>query len=350
MASAVLSPANMSEVVIDNLLCYLTCKLNIIRTEELVHLCASTFNEDEVRESRDTLNEMCDNKSRMIKRQGPKMVQQTLEDMIKLLHEKGEGLPPFAAVDLNRLPPVTIKSLDVSVLLTKLEKNETEVRQLTESLQKQAEINENLRMGLSSLGKRMQDIENNIASTGHQVTPVLAGADSDITHVKTVFDTTHDDQGEDVARVTNAPPSGDKLFSEMVKKLGEWQTQQRRPNKRKTQGITGAAKTDLKIVKPLRLANVFASRFDPDITAEQLTGYLQKETKLTVQVEKVKTKFDTYSSFHIKCRCEKPEIFMDENLWPEKAYVRWWREKKTKGGTSNGELAVLQNESETEDQ
>ena len=116
---------------------------------------------------------------------------------------------------------------------------------------------------------------------------------------------------------------GNTLFSELVSKFGEWQEVQGKKSKRKPRGITGAGKSELKIVKPKRLANVFTSCFDPLVTVEELKGYLEQKTNLEVEVEKVKTRFDTYSSFHVKCRCEDPETFMDQNNWPEKAFVRW---------------------------
>ena len=109
----------MAGIVVDNLLCYLTNKLDIIVHDTLVQLCASTYDE-EIRTSRDLLYDLCQSDSRMLRRQGPKMKEQTLEDMIKLMHEVGEDVPKFAALDLNRLPPISFNNLDVSTLLNNI--------------------------------------------------------------------------------------------------------------------------------------------------------------------------------------------------------------------------------------
>ena len=336
----------MAGVVVDNLLCYLSNKVDIIAQDTLVQLCASTYDENEIRQSRDVLYELCQSASRMLKRQGPKMKEQTLDDMIKLLHEMGDDVPKFAAVDLNRLPPISFNNLDLSALLNKMEKACSDVLMLTESCQKQVQINENLQESLASLGRRVNELEMRRKDVPQMANPTEMSRpvefDVDATMVKTV-NFPVDDSSTAMKKV-EVPPSGaveNTLFSELVSKLGEWQEVQGKKNKRKPRGITGTGKSDLKIVRPKRLANVFASRFDPLVTVEELKGYLEQKTDLEVEVEKVKTRFDTYSSFHVKCRCDDPEIFMDHNNWPEKAFVRWWRESKPKGAT--GGLAVLTN-------
>ena len=73
---------------------------------------------------------------------------------------------------------------------------------------------------------------------------------------------------------------------------------------------------------------MFASRFHPSVTQEMLQDYLKKKLQVDLCVESVKTRYDTYASFHITCVCENPSIFLRDDLWPENAYVRWWRESR----------------------
>ena len=77
-----------------------------------------------------------------------------------------------------------------------------------------------------------------------------------------------------------------------------------------------------------RRANVLATRFDPAVSSEQVKAYLKKCLNLDATVEAVETRFDTYASFHITCECPDPSVFMADDLWPEEAFVRWWREPK----------------------
>ena len=64
-------------------------------------------------------------------------------------------------------------------------------------------------------------------------------------------------------------------------------------------------------------------------------------------MEAVKTRFDTYSSFHITSVCEDPSVFMKDDLWPERAFVRWWREAK-KVDLSQGGFASIPTERKEE--
>ena len=76
-----------------------------------------------------------------------------------------------------------------------------------------------------------------------------------------------------------------------------------------------------------RLASVLASRLAPDLTEAVLKSYVDSELGLSVNVECVKTT-DWHTSFHITCRCEDTAVFMNESIWTDGAYVRWWGEKR----------------------
>ena len=102
--------------------------------------------------------------------------------------------------------------------------------------------------------------------------------------------------------------------------------------------IGKARNVTIKAAKPkLRLANVFVTRLDPQLTEGDLKSYLVTNLKLdNITVELVKsTEFHT--SFHVKCECVSPSVFLNDNLWPDGAYVRWWQDKK-ENTDSNGLL------------
>ena len=81
----------------------------------------------------------------------------------------------------------------------------------------------------------------------------------------------------------------------------------------------------MKRVARSKYASVFASRFDTSVSGEMLKSYLEERLKLEVQESPVKTRYDTYHSFHVMSECENPKVFMDESVWPDGAYVRWWK-------------------------
>ena len=64
-------------------------------------------------------------------RKGPKKNVQNLDDVVKRLNEldpESEVIPCFVARDLGNLPPITFNSIDVSVLLAKIESMHDEVQ------------------------------------------------------------------------------------------------------------------------------------------------------------------------------------------------------------------------------
>ena len=66
----------------------------------------------------------------MRKRIGPKRSAQNIDDIIRLLQEKGTDTPTFVARDLGKLPPVTFDSIDVSALLHSIRQNEAAINVL----------------------------------------------------------------------------------------------------------------------------------------------------------------------------------------------------------------------------
>lgn len=330
--------------VVDNILCFLTNKMNVLTTDVLVKLCVSTYSEVEIKQSKNTLFEMCADGStttRNIRRQGDKMNEANVEDMLKLLQEKGDDIPAFVVQDLSKLPPISFDCVDVSAILRKLESTMSEVSMMKEAMRVQAEVSENLGRELAAANSRLQRLERR--------------ADLDELRLDGIanYDTT-EPEATLMKEVTPGVPVMDfktaltrNVTGDGWQRVERWKgahrppTREQRQQTKKPVGISGKAKTDtLKTIKkPKRMANVFASRFEPDVSAEQVKAYLEEKLNLELNVEKVKTRFDTYSSFHVVCHCDNPEIFMDEELWPERTYVRWWREEKKK--QMNSELAQL---------
>ena len=107
----------------------------------------------------------------------------------------------------------------------------------------------------------------------------------------------------------------------------------REPRKRKE--IIGSAKNlPIRATKPmLRVADVFVSRLDPQLTTCDLQNYLVGKLHIEVDVELVKVT-DYLSSFHVYSQCSQPNVFMSADLWPEGTYVRWWG--KTPRQSQNG--------------
>ena len=82
---------------------------------------------------------------------------------------------------------------------------------------------------------------------------------------------------------------------------------------RKTKGVNGSGQgSGLRSVKRKRLASVFATRFEPHVTCDDIVVYLNSRlsAKLPLKVASLETKHNSYASFHITrtCECDDPSF------------------------------------------
>ena len=80
--------------------------------------------------------------------------------------------------------------------------------------------------------------------------------------------------------------------------------------------------SDLKVVeKPV---NIFVSRFHPEVLESDIKQFAQTQIKsaTTVIVEKLKTKFDSYSSFKISIAGVPAKECLDLAQWPTRILVK----------------------------
>ena len=96
-------------------------------------------------------------------------------------------------------------------------------------------------------------------------------------------------------------------------------------SKRKRRPKSGKKVTSLKVIKPLsKLADIFISRLDPETTEDQFTALVESQfgNANSIVCKKLKTKFDSYSSFHVSFQ---GDIFSEALLlgnWPAGALVK----------------------------
>ena len=119
------------EIVVNELLCFVQNKMNMLPSETIVQLCSKHYRTDEIETAKKKLYEVCPTDTRVLNRKGPKKNVQNLDDVVKRLNEldpEREVIPFFVARDLGNLPPITFNSIDVSVLLAKIESMHDEVQ------------------------------------------------------------------------------------------------------------------------------------------------------------------------------------------------------------------------------
>ena len=118
------------DIIIDECLCYIINKHNLCDVETLIKICCDTFDESEIEASKDLLNGILSevsnsNAFKKRRNRGDRFDSKNvknLRDILSLLQEKGEvPMPKIVALDLGKLPPIGFNSIDVSVLLKKIQ-------------------------------------------------------------------------------------------------------------------------------------------------------------------------------------------------------------------------------------
>lgn len=104
-----------NNLVINELLCFLQCKIDVMDEISLVQICESNFKEADISIAKNILFEAANCRST---RKGDGKNKRLLSDIIKVLKKtEPASLPTFVAKDLYRLPPVTFDYVDVTSLL-----------------------------------------------------------------------------------------------------------------------------------------------------------------------------------------------------------------------------------------
>ncbi len=100
----------------------------------------------------------------------------------------------------------------------------------------------------------------------------------------------------------------------------------------------GTAKSDDIATVRTKMANIFATRFMPDLEPETLRRYLHDKLNLGVTCPKIETGRSRFASFKVSAECNDRNVFLNPDLWPEGTFVIWYYEPR-KG--QNQPAAVL---------
>ena len=371
-------------------------KIELLPPTAIADSCTATFQDDDIEASKRRLFELCadENCTRLRKRQDPHRTTKNIDDIVRLMQEKGPDTPTFVALNLAKLPPVTFDSIDVSALLHSIQHAQFEIDLLRACVQTQQTSSDSLREVVGSVSVRLAAVESVTVESRQPHASVsaeprapaatatlpVATYDHDETLVKNrLCDASSSVLARDdwpapdelpappssappssaSAPPSSAPPSSapststeparpassvttsDDATWSSVARRGKPKGQQRRqtPTSRPhttSKGITGSAKgSGIKSTGVKRFANVFATRFESHVTADDIATYLRQRLRCgsKLSVERVATKYDNYASFHITCECADTAIFMDPSLWPEDIFVRWWRNPRLPSNT-----------------
>ena len=295
-------------------LCFVVDRSRVLAFDDIVKICTDFFSDDEILLARQVIDNLG---IRLPKRQGVNKIRSTVEDIVKVVLNPNTSLPEFYAVNLNRLPPISVTHCDVAGILCELQALRAEIRGISQLKEEVLELKKE--MALLKQGRE------DMCSGRYGVTPTAA-IPSSATKLLCVTDTvvptkSFANYAQDVA--TADPPE----FKRAVKK--------------KSKLIIGAANgnSSLKSVQTMRTIDVFVSRLHPDTANNELIDCIQ-ESKGDICVSDVKcTRLQAkyahlYSSFHVALMVSSTDlyravdVFMSPEAWPSGVFVKRYFKKK----------------------
>ena len=390
--------SNLPKTIVNDLLCYINNKRDLIPSDTIIKLCMDTYDEKEIEIAKNEIFETYNiitgmlPTSRQKIRKGENKNKSNLEDILKIFADiDNNNLKDsfmFLARDL-KLPPLNFDSLDVTLLLNRVQSLHDEVAIMKTTATVQQDTNEELLKELkvirsefsaqiTKLNSKVSNLEphnskekqknkvdttnkhkktegksnsqNNTNKTGQtnatnggQNTPEhpidssesTANHNTDLlypnlnefrTSSTPVTDTVPQEQSdEDLSENTEntEEKSNANPWVNIVKngkKKPDRAIQRKKPNM-----VTSSDPTDVGFAAH-RLAIVYATKFRPDITEDEVSALVLKNTNIKAQCTKVQSKHpDFYSSFIVKAACLDPDIFMKPTSWPTGIFYNWYR-------------------------
>lgn len=352
-------------VVEDELLNFLAIKIKTMTQDEIVVLAVNYFDSEWIEASKKLLFELCPTTQRCVSHKGSQKDVNNIKSCLKVLNECGDNIPRFVSHYLDDLPPVTFSSLDISSLLGKLERMQTEVCAMKQAMQLQADVSDSLRAVTADVDRRVNALEcrdsggsavlppcnsggteRGPASIARPLSgaargePLTAAAVGGTAEASTAAGTTAPTLDAEL-ELTAASPGGatrSPKWSQVVKRNRRPQnaalltTSQSASFKRskKAAGATvigTGASGDIKTVRT-KLVSVFATRFHPALDADVLALHLKDKLGREVMCQRVGSASSRFSSFKVSAECNEVSEMYAPQIWPEGSLVRRYYEPR----------------------
>ncbi len=114
-------------IVEDEFLNFLVVKIKTMTQDRIILLASNTFDSEWIKSSKKVLFELCpDTKQRCVTYKGNQKDANNIKCCLKVLNECGDNISRFVSHYLDDLQPLSFNNLDVSNLLSKMERLHSE--------------------------------------------------------------------------------------------------------------------------------------------------------------------------------------------------------------------------------
>ena len=336
-------------LIVNELLCYMLAKIDSVPRDILTRLVNENFSDSEVDAAKNLLREYVEEAVKAGPKRGQNKKKHDLEDIIKMLILCDRSmLPSFVALDISKLPPISVDCIDVSSIMRKQQLQEIEICHLKDMVQDilsvTAETSKRLETG--RFAQRGSPSGTATCKTDEVSTDSSSGSDYANTSLllnSSVNEVVVSSEPSYSEVVRGAASSSDQDWSVANrKKRGKAPVPKRpaaasvdvsapstsadhqevRPTASKT--VIGSGKAGpIKAVAVVKRMSMFMSRLPPGTGDEAVRSYVKEQTGAEdVTATKLQSKYDSYESYRLDIVNPSSPDILDPQLWAQGLVVR----------------------------
>lgn len=362
--------------IFDDILTFIWCKMKICPYDTLSDTVKSFYKSADICKARDLLfQKIPDDSARRVKHR-------KTEDIIRSVYELMQALPTedppvFATTDLNNIPFVNLSNIDgaalvgqqqcmkqdLAVVRTEQEEMRKQLAWLRNTLEEKGSLVPNMPNGVSPQsdpGPEVVDMSTELGRPGQGTYASVASgptAGADVIGRRAQAEVnrpslrgrTHDNgrsRGRGRGRGRGGRPSetssnrprvaGNTVANGSTGQISEADADSNGPDnegfithtnrhkrKRNRSTVTGnKTGTVLSAVSTARKIRVFVSRLEPDASGLTLKQYVCDMIKGECDVQRLSTKFPSYSSFMVSCDIKHSDTILCAEEWPQGVLIK----------------------------
>lgn len=342
-------------IIIDEFLTFVQNKIDVLDELSIVNICATNFTDAEIETGKSVLVKSLPEGNRNITRKGEDKNKKNVKDVIKLLKESEPSLQPvFVARNLNRLPPVSFDSIDVTRLLKDMAGMKTELKNIRNDAATKAEMTNlqnkissdltNLRSTIIKMDKntnktqRSQNKDNSGTFTTPQRQLTKECTDKKTFNSPAPAKVRSRSRSSESIHIINTPSYRDIVMpsSQAQTKLDPAVPSTKVENgfsvvtnkKRKIKSnMCGTATKPSKIQVAELTSSVYISRLTKSTTIDNIKEHITDMGQECCDIHLLKQqKLTDFNSFRVVIPKSKLEVFLSNEFWPEGVKYRIFRE------------------------
>ena len=330
-----------TEIIVNELLCYAICKLDKISSADLMDICCNFYSDADIEGAKKLFFSKVGKK--YITRKGANRIRSHMNDILELLVSTDQSTAvQFVALDINKLPTATAVDAnpvpDLNSVMNEIAKLNTTMSKLTHEVSDLREKNN----GLEREWNEWTYYNNYNVET--PVSPDDAIINDDTSSPQAVSPPAVSPPAPTVpGSESYAGIVGRSIETEQYVNYDNFQvvrnakrTRANKPTPREhnrrpqpTIGSLPIMRSKLKVISKLPTKEVFVTRFTPDTEEADIVRHVKQVMGFDVVVQKLDTKYDSYSSFCITVAADRLDMALEPHCWPEGILVKRFYKRRS---------------------